>query len=793
MPRYWTQTSLRSWIFVQAGIVLALLLAVLFYLSREALDRSTDEILAERLLLAEHTARRLDFVLQQSLLRMERYASPDLILSGDSESIASGLRRLYEELPLTPAHVAVTDKEGRVLHTWPGLSPPEEVARYPFSAGWAGSAITGLLPDLWDQGEVVYLASPIRNEAASPQGLVLAVIDPAGHAFSDFLQPFSVGSTGYAEVVDRGGLILANTRGVGLFLKADHADRFAQLIDQGKTTMGTCHRCHEAPDRQREDEVMAFAPLQRAPWGIAIRQSEDEALDPVRDLERRFLILGLVCLAAVVVLSWSISRRFVRSAHQLQARASRIAQGDLSTPVAPVAGAEMIRLADALERMRQEILAARQKDEQYERELEETVVARTRELMSVVRASETLVSAAGPEALLDAVVETAADTFGADGAILFLSDAQSGSLVAGAATGYDLQALSAVALGPGEGGRTFQRGEPILSNDPTEVEELLSDLSGENRRCLLEAGGNRDLRAFVCVPLETKGQVLGSLLLASFREGVAFSSSSVGLAQTFARLACALLENFRLLREASQADALRQADRLKTEFLSNISHELQTPLASLRASLDFLPRALLSKGGRESGAMLVQNAKRSAERLQRLISDLIEVTRLQNLQLQLQSEPLDLRELVQRVGKDFLPLLAEKGQALHLVLSGGPVVVLGDERRLEQVLNNLMMNAHQYTPPSGHITVTVREEGDQALVSVADTGPGLSAEQKERLFQRFYRGPGRAPSGLGLGLAIAKGLVELHGGKIWVESEPGLGSTFRFSLTRAAADEDPHY
>ena len=448
-----------------------------------------------------------------------------------------------------------------------------------------------------------------------------------------------------------------------------------------------------------------------------------------------------------------------------------------------------------LEKANRERLEAQEKARSQLEKWIHKLETKTRELMSLVRASEALVSTAGPETLLYSVVATAAQTFGADVAVLFLWDAPSGSLRARAATGYDLRSLSQVALRPGEAiaGKVFQTGEAAYSNNPADADGLLGDLSAENRRLLNEARGGIEPRAFLCVPLETRGQVLGSLLLATFREGVAFSSSNLELARIFSRLASALLEKLRLLQEASQAEALRRADQLRTEFLANISHELQTPLASLKASLDFLAPAL-SGQALEAQAMLAENARRSTERLQKLVSDLLDVTRLQNLRLKLERDILDLGGVMEQAVENLAPLMAQKGQELKLSIPNGSLLVLGDRRRMEQVLGNLLVNAHQYTPEGGRVTLSALERGDKIVISVADTGPGIPPAERDQLFERFYRGPsGQRPSGLGLGLAIAKGIVELHGGKIWVESEPGEGSVFSFSLPKAHSDEDPHH
>ncbi|MDP2954539.1 MAG: ATP-binding protein, partial [Chloroflexota bacterium] len=313
-----------------------------------------------------------------------------------------------------------------------------------------------------------------------------------------------------------------------------------------------------------------------------------------------------------------------------------------------------------------------------------------------------------------------------------------------------------------------------------------------NRSLIQAARRGRDPQSMVGVPLRHNESVLGSLVLVSLTKPNAFSPGEVAVIVAFASHVAAILEKARLLKEAGEVRALKEAERLKSDFLSNISHELQTPLASLKASLEFLSPTSGGEAGEIQGK-LMENAQRNAERLHKLVTDLIDLTRIQNLQLGLNLEPLDLREVVQRAGESFTPLVAQKEQTLDIKVPPRPVVVVGDERRLEQALNNLLMNAHQYTPQSGHITVTLVQENDQAVVSVTDTGQGISAEDKGHLFQRFHRGSaGRAPSGVGLGLAIAKGLVELHRGKIWVESELGKGSTFSFSIPGVEGNnEDP--
>ncbi|MCL4369586.1 MAG: ATP-binding protein [Chloroflexi bacterium] len=781
---------------LQAGFIFALLFVAFILLSNDAISSSTREILTERRLAAEQTAHRLDLVLEQSFLLVQRRVPPGFSFSTNPGTGPGIARRVYPELLLSPAYVAVYDRQGVLRDTEPPSLHLQEIDALPIRDALERGTptVTGLLPDLRGKGRAVYLLFPIRNETGATLGLILAAIDPANSNLDEFLQSFSLGATGFAELVDEKGFVLATTQRAGLFQKGDHADQFATLIQDRRSSVGTCHRCHDSTggEVKKEQEVLAFAPLQRAAWGVAIRQPEEEALAPVRAVQMRFFFLGLASLCGIVVVSWRASRRLAQSARQLQERASGLARGDLETPIPPPRGAEMIQLANTLEQTRQELQASWQELERSNRELQQRVDAKTIELGSIVRASESLVSAGGPDTLLGFVVRIAAQTFHADAAVLFLWDAQRGGLVARASTGYDTQALAQVALQPGEGiaGKVFKRGKPAMSDNAAEVERLLGDLSAENRRYLLWARGGNEPRSFICVPVENRGQVLGDIFLAGFQDGTQLSRSNLELACTFARIVSALQENFRLLHETSQAEALRRADQIKTEFFSNTSHELQTPLASLKASLDLLPPAF-SSDDVEARAALVENARRSADRLQRLVGDLIDVARLQNLHLKLDLDVIDLRDVLQQAVCKFEPLTDKKGQTLKLFSPEAASLVVADPRRVEQVLGNLLMNAHQYTPQGGHITISVQDQSEEFVVSIADTGPGIAPRDKVRLFERFYRGASDGvPSGLGLGLAIAKGLVELHGGRIWVESGRAKGSIFCFSLPKASLNED---
>jgi signal transduction histidine kinase len=244
----------------------------------------------------------------------------------------------------------------------------------------------------------------------------------------------------------------------------------------------------------------------------------------------------------------------------------------------------------------------------------------------------------------------------------------------------------------------------------------------------------------------------------------------------------------RLASEQAEAERLEELDRLRSEFVSSISHDLRTPLTSVRMGLNMLD---MSAGDRlrPDERRLLTSAERSAERLRILIDGLLAYNQLEAGTLELERERLDLRTVVaDAVGAVHL-LLGEKGQGVEIDLPE-PLLADGDQFRLGQVVINLLANAYEHTPRDTRVVVSGDRQGSQVRLSVSDDGPGIPSEHLASIFDRSYR-LDRATGGSGLGLAICRGIVELHGGRIWAESAPGQGSTFHVALPAGGQDEEP--
>jgi two-component system phosphate regulon sensor histidine kinase PhoR len=229
---------------------------------------------------------------------------------------------------------------------------------------------------------------------------------------------------------------------------------------------------------------------------------------------------------------------------------------------------------------------------------------------------------------------------------------------------------------------------------------------------------------------------------------------------------------------------LRRLESVRRDFVANASHELQTPLTAIRGFAETLVANDLS---REEVRAQLGVILRNSERLENLIRDMRELSRVESRRVPLQPGEVDVVKLTRALLADMEPRLRERSLTAS-VSDRGAVTAWADRRAVDQVLSNLLDNALKYTDPGGRITVELEAQPDVVRVSVTDTGIGIPAEHRPRIFERFYRVDttrSRALGGTGLGLSIVRHLVQAMGGEVYVESEPERGSTFRFTLPRA--------
>ena len=220
-------------------------------------------------------------------------------------------------------------------------------------------------------------------------------------------------------------------------------------------------------------------------------------------------------------------------------------------------------------------------------------------------------------------------------------------------------------------------------------------------------------------------------------------------------------------------------------FIDTLSHELKTPLTSIIAAAGLLEEELQDTAD-ESHRKLMQTIIRNSNSLESRLVELLDIVKTGSGKLQLQFEPVDLKSIILGTCMQISPLIHSKGQKLNTELPDFVPIIQADGQRLEQVLLNLMNNASKFTPDGGIITVRVHKQDAGLVVEVSDNGIGIPKDQQDRLFKPYSRvaADRQRHPGLGLGLALSKQVIELHGGKIWVDSDTGKGATFSFFLPK---------
>ena len=304
--------------------------------------------------------------------------------------------------------------------------------------------------------------------------------------------------------------------------------------------------------------------------------------------------------------------------------------------------------------------------------------------------------------------------------------------------------------------------------------------SGQGPFFAVKAANSR-LKAAIALPLVVKGEIIGILSLGKRQRAAAFAPSDVELLSVLASQAAIAFQNARLFTRIRNAyDKLSSLDHLKSEFINIAAHELRTPLAEINTYL-----ALLEQEVKDKSKSHVRAIGRAAGRLGLLVNEMTDLKFLEAGQVGLQRTQVSLPELVAEVLESLAPQAASRNQTIEHHIPDTLGCVSADGPKLKVVLSNLISNAIDFTPEGGEISVEAGVDGTSIRVAIHDTGAGIPQEEREWIFKPFHQLESsliREHGGMGVGLAIARNVVELHGGRIWVESDMGKGSTFYFTI-----------
>jgi len=377
--------------------------------------------------------------------------------------------------------------------------------------------------------------------------------------------------------------------------------------------------------------------------------------------------------------------------------------------------------------------------------------------------------------ILDALVTKMSLLTAADAMAAFLIDAESGEVTLKAHRGFSpdcIAALQGLVLSSTEVNEAGRLTQPGLEADGKYTNVGVPSL----RRALQ----NEDFGGVYCLPFLHSGQTTGCMITA-YRSGWSFAAEDVALYEDMGKSIGAGLQRAILYsRDRELRRQLEREMRRRVDFIRALFHELKTPLTAAVASSDMLCDILTE----DLSLTLANNLCRSIRNLDARTTQLLDIARNELGMIRLNLGPVDLLRVLRSIADDLQPVASSEGLYLSKVLPPCLPEVEADEERLRQVVFNLLGNALKFTPRGGTITIGARQEANEIVVTVEDTGPGISGAEQEQMFDLYYRGESaRARSrGLGLGLALSNALVELHGGRIWVDSELGKGSTFSFSL-----------
>jgi signal transduction histidine kinase len=302
------------------------------------------------------------------------------------------------------------------------------------------------------------------------------------------------------------------------------------------------------------------------------------------------------------------------------------------------------------------------------------------------------------------------------------------------------------------------------------------------------------LSSLLVLPLRSRREVLGAIVIAANDPSRKMTDDKLPLAELLAERAAVAIENAQLYTQ--QVEARRKVEdlsRLKDEFLSIASHELRTPVTSIKGYTQ-LAKSLIQESDLETSSEYLDVALDQIDRMSRLILELLDVSRIETGRLEIRREEISWPSFVRSVVERHQTANPDRRFQLHV--ADREIDVDGDRDRLEQVLGNLIENAVKYSPDGSDIIIDVdRVDGNRVVTSITDRGIGIPNDELAQVFERFHRGRQVSSTnygGLGLGLYISKQIVERHNGTIWVDSRQGEGTTFFFSIPVAAREEEEH-
>ncbi len=588
----------------------------------------------------------------------------------------------------------------------------------------------------------------------------------------------------YAYAFDVEGRILADgTRANPDFHKVLADPLHARAVTTDKPLLQYRYDTFRRPGNNLDVTQPMFQPSGEKIGGVRIGFTLLPVQQRITTVFRFGLALGILFILAGGILSVRVSRLLVRPIDDLVQGTQKIASGSLDVVIPIRSGDELATLAGSFNQM-----AARLKENQA------TLERKVTETKTLYEVGREIVAQMALEPALRLIVDRARSLLDGDLSLLALRERNGDEFAVRASSGTVTEALAALRFraGQGVGGRVAATGRPMLVGD---YQAELADSP------FLKIVQETQIRSQVAVALKIHGAILGVLYVSShiphrFREEDQVLLSALADQAAIAIENAWLYEDVR--RHAGELEArieartreLQEANRRlegasqhKSQFLANMSHELRTPLNAILGYTELVLDQIYGPVP-EKIDEIIRRVQHSGRHLLGLINDVLDLSKIEAGELRLSLNDYSMAEVVQTAVTAVDALAAEKQLRLTIAVPRDLPTGRGDERRITQVLLNLVGNAIKFTE-AGEVRIAAQASDAEFAVSVSDTGPGIAPADQEKIFEEFRQvdsSSTRSKGGTGLGLSIARRIVDLHGGRMWVESVPGRGSTFSFSL-----------
>jgi signal transduction histidine kinase len=603
----------------------------------------------------------------------------------------------------------------------------------------------------------------------------------------DVVSQIKVGEHGRAYVVDGQGRLIAHPD-ISLVLRNTDLSQLAQVqAARARASGKPADQVQEAEEVKGRRVLTAYAPVAPLGWFMFVELPIEEAYAPLYATLYRSVLLLLAGLALASMAGLLLARKMVVPIQALRRGAALIGAGDLSQRIAIKTGDELEGLADQFNDM------AGKLQESYA-DLENKVETRTRalaqsvgELRALGEISKAVNSTLDLETVLNTIVSKATQLAGTEAGAIYVCDDTTGEFQLRATCGMGAELLAAMTDQHGALSRAVAAA--ATSREPQQVPDL-RDLPPDPVTDMIVRAG---YRARLLVPLSAPEGVLGALVVRRMAPG-AFADGTVELLQTFAAQSVLAIQNARLFSEIGEKSRqLEVASQHKSQFLANMSHELRTPLNAVLGYTELILDSVYGDVPEKARATL-ERIQSNGRHLLGLINDVLDLSKIEAGQLALSLTHYSIQEMVSNVYSAVESLATSKNLALKVELPKDLPPAHGDERRLTQVLLNLVGNAIKFTD-TGEVSIKASTADGAFTVAVHDTGPGIAEIDRGKIFEEFQQADAsitKQKGGTGLGLAIAKRIVEMHGGRLWVESELGHGSTFSFTVPIKVAEQAIH-